>query len=81
MTKIDLTKLTSEALQIEAKKRNTAFTSFIIIFVLLIGVSIFLTIKNGFGVFTILPITFIALVVAMKKGVDEIKKEIESRKL
>lgn len=81
MKNLDLTQLTNEELQLEAKKQKSAFNAFKFIIGLLVGVSIYLTIKSGFGVFTILPVAFAPLLFAMKARLNEIKKEMESRKL
>jgi hypothetical protein len=80
MSKKDFTKLSNEALLLEAKKQKAAFNAFKFIFGILVCVSIYLTVQKGFGVFTTLPVVFIVLIVAMKASLNSIKKEIESRK-
>ncbi|WP_310379220.1 FUSC family protein [Flavobacterium sp.] len=81
MKKLDLTQLTNEELLEEAKKRKSAFNALKFIIGLLVGVSIYITIKNGFGVFTVLPIVFVSVIVAMKISNDETQKEIKSRNI
>lgn len=81
MKKTDLTQLTNEELQIKAKKDKAAFNAFKFIYGILVVTCIYLTVQNGFSVFTILPIVFIALIVALKESLNGIKKEIESREL
>ncbi len=81
MTKIDLTKLTNEALQIELKKRKSSSKLLLVVIGLMIETAIFTTIKKGFGFFTIFPLFFIPLGFTSKSSCDEIKKEIASRNL
>ena len=80
MKKIDLTKLTTEELQIELKKRKEGYNLFKVVIALMIGTAIFTTIKKGFGFFTLFPVFFMPLAITSKSSYDEAKKEMKSRK-
>lgn len=48
----------------------------------LIGVAIYSTIKNGVGIFTLLPLVFVAFTInAWKKDNQALKDELKSRNL
>ena len=47
---------------------------------IMIGVTIYSTVKNGYSFFTIFPVFFIPIAIISKKAYEEVKKEIESRK-
>lgn len=81
MTKLDLTKLTNEALQIELKKKKSSSKLLTVVIGLMIGTAIFTTFKKGFDFFTVFPLFFIPLAITSKSSYDEVKKEIESRNL
>ncbi len=81
MKKIDLKKLTNEELQIELKKRKSSYNLLKFVIGLMIGTAIFTTVKKGFDFFTVFPVFFIPLAITSKSSYDEVKKEIESRKL
>ncbi|WP_379969364.1 hypothetical protein [Epilithonimonas sp. UC225_85] len=77
----DLSHLSNEQL---AKSYNTAkgiFIGFIIVFILLIGTAVFITLTKGFGVFTILPVVFISILVANVTNFNKLKAEMRSRNL
>lgn len=66
------------------KSYNTAkgiFIGFIIVFILLIGTAIFITLKKGFGVFSVLPIVFISILIANITNFNMLKAEMKSRNL
>ena len=77
----DLSHLSNEQL---VKSYNTAkgiLIGFIVIFILLIGTAVFITIKKGFGVFTILPVVFVSILVANITNFNKLKEEMKSRNL
>ncbi|WP_300689322.1 hypothetical protein [Chryseobacterium sp.] len=45
------------------------------------GISIYSTVKNGFGFFTCLPVVFIPFVINSKKVDWELQEELKSRDL
>jgi riboflavin transporter FmnP len=79
MKKLDLTQLSNEELQIEAKKRKSGYNLFKFVIGIMIGSAIFSTIMKGFSFFTLLPVFFIPLAFTTKTSYDEVNKEIESR--
>jgi riboflavin transporter FmnP len=81
MTKLDLTKLTNEELQIEAKKRKDGYTLFKFVIGLMIGTAIFTTFKKGFGFFTLFPVFFMPLAINANKSYQETQKELKSRNI
>jgi hypothetical protein len=81
MTKLDLTKLTSEELQIEAKKRKSASNLLKVVIGIMIGTAVFTTFKKGFGFFTLFPVFFMPLAINANKSYQETQKELKSRNL
>ena len=70
--------------EVLTKSYNTAkgiLIGFIVVFVLLFITAIFITIKKGFGVFTILPIDFISILMSNITNFNKLKAEMESRNL
>ena len=70
--------------EVLTKSYNTAkgiLIGFIVVFVLLFITAIFITIKKGFGVFTILPIVFISILMSNIINFNKLKAEMESRNL
>lgn len=66
------------------KSYNTAkgiFIGFIVVFILLIGTAVFITLKKGFGVFTVLPIVFVSILIANITNFNKLKTEMKSRNL
>ena len=66
------------------KSYNTAkgiFIGFIVVFILLIGTAVFITLKKGFGVFSVLPIVFITILIANMTNFNTLKAEMKSRNL
>lgn len=74
-----LSEFSREELHLEVKKRTAFFTVFCFMVVLMIGTAVYLTIKSGYGVFTILPVAFIPLLLIIKKTVSDAKKELATR--
>jgi Mn2+/Fe2+ NRAMP family transporter len=74
-----LSEFSREELQSEVKKRSAFFTVFVFMVFLMVGTAIYLTIKSGYGVFTILPVAFVPLVLMIKKTLADAKKELASR--
>lgn len=74
-----LSEFSREELQSEVKKRSAFFTVFVFMVFLTVGTAIYLTIKSGYGVFTILPVAFVPLVLMIKKTLADAKKELASR--
>lgn len=70
--------------EVLTKSYNTAkgiLIGFIVVFVLLFITAIFITIKKGFGVFTILPIVFISILMSNITNFNKLKAEMKSRNL
>ena len=81
MSKIDLSKLTNEDLQIEAKKRKQGYQTAAFIVGMMIGVAAWSAVKNGFGILLFVPLVFAYWFRNAKPDYDEVKKEIASRKI
>lgn len=81
MTKLDLTQLTNEELFLELKKRETSYQTGAFLVGIMIGVAVWSTVKNGFGIFLFTPLLFIYWFRNAKPDYDEVKKEIASRKI
>ena len=76
-----LAHLNNEQLIKSYKTAKGIFIRFIIVFVLLIATAIFITLKKGFGVFTVLPIVFISILIANITNFNKLKVEMKSRNL
>ncbi|MCZ8197886.1 MAG: hypothetical protein O9267_09795 [Flavobacterium sp.] len=81
MKKLNLTQLTNEELQIEAKKRKINYQTAAFIVGMMIGVAVWSAIKNGFGILLFTPLLFAYWFRNAKPEYDEVKKEIQSRNL
>lgn len=81
MNKKDLSLLSNDELQIEAKKRKSAYTLFKFFIGLIIGTAIFTTYNKGFSFFTFFPLFFLPLAFSTRSSYNECNEEIESRKL
>jgi hypothetical protein len=74
-----LTELSNEELLKNEKSIKSITTIFYLVILLLIFSSIYITIKKGFGVFTIFPLFFIPFLFTNRISLKEIQKEINSR--
>lgn len=75
-----LSKLSLDELIKEEKKRSAAHLTFSIIIGLMIGVSIYATVKKGFSGTTPLPLAFIPLYLIIRSSWKNVCNEIKSRK-
>jgi len=78
MIEKELAELTDQELLAEAKKIKSGNIIDAVIVGVLIGIAVYSTIKNGFGVFTFLPLIYgpiLAKNKAKNKGVEDILKE------
>ena len=78
MTQKNLSEFTDSELLLEGRRIKA--TQFInaILFVVMIGVATYSTVKNGFGILTFFPLLFIQMLVkngSRKKAVDALVKE------
>lgn len=76
-----LAHLSDEVLTKSYKTAKGILIGFIVIFVLLFATAIFITIKKGFGVFTILPIIFMSVLISNITNFTKLKEEMKSRNL
>ncbi|SHJ98616.1 hypothetical protein [Epilithonimonas mollis] len=82
MKKTDnLSELTNDELLKKLKTAKTVYILFFIIFVLLLIACLYLTAIKGFSVFTILPLSFIPLLIANIMSYGKVKEEARSRNL
>lgn len=76
-----LTDLTDQELILEQKKRKSTSISYSIIIGIMIGVSIYGYIKNGFSFFTVMPIMFFPTFIINWKNYQEAINEVKSRNI
>jgi uncharacterized membrane protein len=79
MTKLDLTQLTNEELQIELKKRKNNYQAGAFLVGMMIGVAIWGVVKYGKYFLLVMPFIFGYWFRNSKTEFDEIKKEMQSR--
>lgn len=80
MKQVSLKELSKSGVEIELKKRKQLFLLFAALLGVIVLCGIFLTIQQGFGVFTTVPVAFVPLLMLIKKNVNEAKNELELRK-
>jgi len=71
---------TKEELLKKLKKQKTFFTIKLVVIILMIVFAIFSTIENGTSFHTFLPLFFIPMSLFMYFDINNIKKELKSRK-
>jgi hypothetical protein len=76
-----LTDLTNEELLQEEKKQKTALTVFMGILCVLLGVCLYITVKQGFTFFTAMPLFFAPLAASLFALLKAAQKEIAARNL
>ena len=77
-----LNELTDQELLDKNKKIQSGKIINAVLLGFLIGVAIYSTIKNGVGIFTLLPLVFVAFTInAWKKDNQALKDELKSRNL
>ena len=79
MKKEDYSQLTIEELTKKEKTAKTATIALAVVIVLQFLVGLFLTFKQGFNVFTILPVTFLPILIVNYMTIKKIREEINSR--
>jgi hypothetical protein len=79
MKKEDYSQLSIEELTKKEKTAKMATIALAAIIVLQFLVGLFLTFKQGFNVFTILPITFLPILIVNYMTIKKIREEINSR--
>lgn len=81
MTQKKLTELTDEELLQEAKKMKTTYLYDAGIFGVLLGIAIYATVKNDFGLLTFLPLVYIPLAAKNKARFKELEKILKEKNL
>ena len=76
-----LNELTNQELIERAKKARSSKIMNAVIVGFMAGISIYSTVKNGFGFFTFLPVIFIPFVINSKKVDRKLQEELKSRDL
>ena len=74
-----LNKLSLEVLKAREKMLKISVSLIIASIIVMTIAGIFLTYKNGFSVFTVLPIIFLSIVVINANNLKKVKAEIASR--
>jgi hypothetical protein len=75
----ELSLLTIEELEKRAKTTKTASIMLAVIIGLQFAIGIYLTFKNGFNVFTIIPLAFLPMLIVNFTNIKKIKEEIAKR--
>jgi hypothetical protein len=75
----DLSTLTIEELQKRAKTTKAATGALAGILLVQLIVGIYLTFKQGFNVFIVLPVAFLPLIIVNYTNINKIKEEIAKR--
>ncbi|MFZ4928117.1 hypothetical protein [Chryseobacterium sp. Mn2064] len=73
--------LTDQELIEKAKKAKSSKITNAVIIGFMAGISVYSTVKNGFGFFTFLPVIFLPFVINSKKADRELQEELKSRNL
>lgn len=76
-----LAHLSDEVLTKSYKTAKGILIGFVVVFILLIVAAVFITIKKGFGVFSVLPIIFVSILMSNISNFNKLKKEMKSRNL
>lgn len=77
----NLSDLTNEELLRKLKSAKAIYIVFFSLFIIMLVCGLYITATKGFGVFTILPITFIPLLIANIMNYGKIKEEAKSRNI
>jgi hypothetical protein len=81
MKQKELAELTNEELLQEAKKIKSGKIFDAAIFGFLIGVAVYSTVRNGFGLLTFLPLIYIPIAAKNKARNKEVEKLVKEREL
>lgn len=81
MNQKKLETLTNEELSQEAKKGKTTKIYDAAIFGVLIGIAIYSSLKNGFGLLTFLPLVYLPIAAKNKIKNSELQKLLKEKKL
>ena len=81
MSQKELTELTNEELLQEGKKIKSTKIFDAAIFGFLIGVAVYSTIRNGFGLLTFLPLIYIPIAAKNKARNKELEKLLKEKNL
>lgn len=76
-----LAHLSDEVLTKSYKTAKGILIGFIVVFILLIIAAVFITIKKGFGVFSVLPIIFVSILMSNISNFNKLRAEMKSRNL
>ncbi len=77
----NLSQMSNEELEKSYKVAKGAYIGFVVIFALLVLVALYITVKKGFGVFTMLPLAFIPILIGNIFNYGKIKEEMKNRNL
>ena len=81
MAQKELAELTDPELLQEAKKAKSTKIFDGLIFGVLIGIAIYSTVKNGFGLFTFLPLVYVPIAAKNKTKNKELEDLLKERNL
>jgi hypothetical protein len=81
MTQKELAELTDQELLQEAKKIKSTKLSDILIIGVLIGIAIYSTVKNGFGLLSFLPLVYAPIAVNNQKKNKELEDLLKAKNL
>lgn len=75
----ELSTLTIEELEKRAKTTKTASIMLAVVIGLQFAIGVYLTFKNGFNVFTVIPLAFLPMLIVNFTNIKKIKEEIAKR--
>lgn len=81
MNQKELSELTDEELLQEAKKKRSINFYDALIFGVLIGIAVYSSVKNGFGLLTFLPLVYIPIAAKNKAKNKVLEKILKERNL
>lgn len=81
MKQINLAELTDEELLQEAKKIKSTTIYDALFIGVLVGIAVYSSVKNGFGLLSFIPLVYLPIAVKNKKKSNELKKLLLERNL
>lgn len=76
-----LSDLSNDEILRKLKSSKAIYIAFFSLFIIMLICGLYITATKGFGVFTILPITFIPLLIANIMSYGKIKQQAKSRNI
>ncbi|WP_394992399.1 hypothetical protein [Emticicia sp.] len=81
MKENNYSQMSLEELKAKEKTLKSATSAFIGVLIVLVFAVVFLGIRQGFSVFSVLPVAFLPLLLVNISGLKKVQEEIKSRNL